>query len=66
LRIRLSQVFNILRSIQAVPHSTEMPVSDSPLEQLERLGKLRDAGVLTDEEFHAARAPLVRKLTEST
>lgn len=33
-----------------------------PLEQLEKLGQLRDAGVLTDDEFQTKKAELLRRL----
>lgn len=33
--------------------------TDDMLNQLERLGKLRDAGVLTDEEFAAQKARIL-------
>ncbi|MBL8557993.1 MAG: SHOCT domain-containing protein [Hyphomonadaceae bacterium] len=34
----------------------------SPIEQLERLGKLRDSGILTTEEFEAKKAELLKRL----
>ena len=34
----------------------------SPIEQLERLGKLRDAGIVTAEEFEAKKAELLKRL----
>ncbi|MBY5163145.1 SHOCT domain-containing protein [Nitriliruptoria bacterium AS10] len=33
-----------------------------PIEQLERLGKLRDAGVVTDEEFEAKKAEILSRI----
>ena len=36
--------------------------SPSPLEDLERLGRLHDSGVLTDAEFAAAKATLLDRL----
>ncbi len=41
------------------------PTSDSaadPIEQLERLGKLRDAGVVTGEEFEAKKAEILSRI----
>jgi hypothetical protein len=35
---------------------------DSPVELLKRLGELRDAGVLTDEEFHSKKAELLERM----
>lgn len=34
----------------------------SPLDQIERLGELRDKGFVTDEEFQAKKAELLKKL----
>lgn len=65
LRIRLSRVFNILRSHRSVPLAlAPAPVGGGAIDKLERLAKLRDAGILTEEEFKAARGPLIRQLTE--
>jgi hypothetical protein len=36
---------------------------ESPLDQIERLGELRDRGFVTDEEFQAKKAELLTKLT---
>lgn len=36
--------------------------SADPIEQLERLGKLRDAGVVTDEEFQAKKAEILSRI----
>jgi hypothetical protein len=67
IRIRLSRVFSAIRerrgAAQAAATSSTSP--DDPIEQLERLIKLRDAGGLSDEEFEAARAPLVARLTQA-
>jgi Short C-terminal domain len=52
------------RGRQAVP--SQQQTTDDPIAQLERLARLRESGILSDEEFQAARAPLVRKLTEGT
>jgi hypothetical protein len=49
----------------AGPAPDEPPVaghSPSPIEELERLGRLRDAGVLTAEEFDEAKRKLLDKL----
>lgn len=37
------------------------PASD-PLDQIERLGELRDKGFITDEEFQAKKADLLAKV----
>jgi Short C-terminal domain len=39
------------------------PAAPDPLEQLEKLAKLHEAGALTDEEFAAQKAKLLAKLT---
>jgi hypothetical protein len=56
-----------LRSLvaQAEPAPDEPPVEardPSPLEELERLGRLRDSGVLTAEEFDEAKRKLLGRL----
>jgi len=46
-------------------HALEPPVEardPSPLEELERLGRLRDSGVLTAEEFDEAKRKLLGRL----
>jgi hypothetical protein len=35
---------------------------ESPLEQLKRLGELKEAGVITDEEFSSKKAELLEKI----
>lgn len=50
---------------RAEPAPDEPPVAGhapSPLEELERLGRLRDAGMLTAEEFDEAKRKLLDKL----
>ena len=38
------------------------PESDEVLAQIEKLGQLHDAGVLTDQEFQAKKAVLLSRL----
>lgn len=38
------------------------PAAPDPIEQLRRLGELRDAGILTDEEFAAKKAEILSRL----
>ena len=38
------------------------PANADPVSQLERLGELREKGVVTGEEFEAAKAQLLGKL----
>jgi hypothetical protein len=41
------------------PTPAAAPAGDDMLDQLERLGRLRDQGVLTEEEFAAQKAKLL-------
>jgi len=43
----------------AAPPPPAAPDADEMLAQLERLGKLRDSGVLTEEEFAAQKAKIL-------
>ncbi len=36
---------------------------ESPLDQIERLGELRDKGFVSDEEFQAKKAEMLKKIT---
>jgi Short C-terminal domain len=62
IRRKLSPLFARYEMVRHRRPAAESPAGD-PLAQLERLVKLRDAGALTEEEFQAARAEHVRKLT---
>lgn len=42
--------------------SNSPPSSDEVFVLIERLGKLREAGVLTDEEFHSKKTELLGRL----
>jgi hypothetical protein len=44
------------------PTITPAPVAEDPLDQLKRLGELRDAGVLTDAEFAAEKARVLEQI----
>lgn len=46
----------------SVPAPTRRPVDGDPLEQIERLAKLREAGMLTDEEFAQQKAAYLSRL----
>jgi phage tail tape-measure protein len=41
------------------PPSTDAAASTDVIEQLERLGKLREQGLITEEEFAAAKAKVL-------
>ncbi len=43
---------------QAVGHDR----APSPLDQIERLGELREKGFITDDEFQAKKAELLKKI----
>ncbi len=43
----------------SAPPAAAPPAAEDPIAQLERLGELRDKGVLTDEEFDAQKAKLL-------
>ena len=64
LRILLSPAFGAL---SARRHSAEVTTAGlrgiDPIERLERLVRLREAGELTDQEYQAARAVVVAELT---
>jgi hypothetical protein len=44
-------------------HTTNEPRQLDPIERLEKLGQLREAGTLTQEEFDAAKAKILGELT---
>ena len=46
----------------AATNSTSQPAAVDPLVQLEKLGQLRDDGVLTAEEFESKKADLLSRL----
>ncbi len=47
-----------------VPSSRSSPATADLLDHLERLGRLRDSGVLTEDEFQAQKAALLRQTAE--
>lgn len=64
LRRQLSPLFTRVNAARHQRRHDRM--GDDPVSQLERLGELRDKGLLTDEEFEAARSQQARRLTEGT
>ena len=44
---------------QAPAPAPQEPASVDPIEQLKKLGELRDSGVLTEEEFAAQKAKIL-------
>lgn len=51
-----------LRDHREAPASAAALVAINPMEQLKTLGELRDAGVVTDEEFASKKAELLARL----
>ena len=50
------------RVVAAVEPPVADPVGADPLEQIRKLGELRDAGLLSDDEFEAKKGDLLRRL----
>lgn len=46
----------------AASAASQTPASESTIDQLKKLGELRDAGILTDEEFTSKKAELLARL----
>lgn len=46
----------------ASPAEPDTPASDDPVEQLRKLGELRDSGVITPEQFETKREELLRRI----
>jgi Short C-terminal domain len=61
MRARLSQPATA-NADQAPAPPAEMTSRDDPIEQIKKLGELRDAGVLTDQEFESKKADLLSRL----
>lgn len=59
----LSFLLEQVRRLTAGPDATPAASDNDVLDQLKKLGELRDTGVLSDEEFQAAKARLVGELT---
>jgi hypothetical protein len=75
LRTAIEDASHIDRTVESVGESASanpspdlaLSVSESrsvgdPLEQMRKLGELRDAGVLTDAEFEAKKAELLKRI----
>lgn len=63
LRRQLSPLFTRFNAARQKTSGRVAPAND-PAAQLERLAELRDKGLLTATEFEAARARVVKRLTE--
>jgi len=45
-----------LQAQQAAPQAAAAPAQDDPMAEVEKLAQMHTAGILTDEEFAAAKA----------
>jgi Domain of unknown function (DUF4429)/Short C-terminal domain len=61
-QLRTAVELAIAQRHRPVPVAPAAPAAPDLFAQLEQLGKLRDAGVLTNEEFEAKKAELLRRL----
>ena len=50
------------RRLAAAPAAPAAPSGDALIEQIRKLGELRDAGILTPEEFESKKADLLGRL----
>jgi hypothetical protein len=48
--------------VVAASISTSVPSTEDPLQQLAKLGKLKEAGVITEEEFQEKKKELLKKI----
>jgi hypothetical protein len=53
------QIADLQSQQQAAPQAAATPYSDEALDQLNKLGKMHESGVLTDEEFESAKAKIL-------
>jgi len=51
-----------VRAAQEAIHAPAAPGSDDPMEQLGKLGELRDAGVLSEDEFAEKKTALLARI----
>ena len=58
VRVRISAASSSKVPVDDAPAA----VADSPMEQLKKLAELKDAGVLTPEEFDAKKAELLARM----
>lgn len=50
------------KPVAAAAPTAAPAAEDGPMEQLKKLGELREAGILTDEEFETKKAELLSRL----
>ena len=53
------QMFKIMKAYAPPPQQPAAPAQDDMLTQLQKLGELKAAGVLTEEEFAAQKAKIL-------
>jgi hypothetical protein len=58
----MEQVLRGSSPAPAAPAAPPPPAGDAVIEQIRKLGELRDAGLLTPEEFEAKKADLLGRL----
>lgn len=51
-----------LSAAPAAPHATTATTSPDPIEQIRKLGELRDADILTHDEFEAKKVELLSRM----
>jgi len=69
-KARVTEIGDYVRGRISAGSSSKTPtqatptpvVADGPMEQLKKLGELRDAGVLSEDEFEAKKAELLTRL----
>jgi hypothetical protein len=49
-------------SLAPSPHTSDVATPADPIEQLQRLGELRDSGIITAEEFEAKKMELMGRI----
>jgi hypothetical protein len=58
----VARQFRTLKQAAARPMPATAPARDDVLDQIRKLGELRDAGVLSDEEFETKKSSLLERL----
>jgi hypothetical protein len=52
----------VTRHFSSAAQTTDQAIDDDPIETIRRLGELRDAGLVTSEEFEIKKAELLKRL----
>ena len=58
----IEQAGDVFQSVTGTSRSNKPAQTDTPLDQIKKLAELRDAGVLTNEEFEAKKKELLGKI----